>query len=61
MNAKKITVSILLILFVLFGTISSFVYNKSDSVDIICYDGSYAEEYAANKGLNFFDITTITQ
>lgn len=53
MNAKKITVSILLILFVLFGTISSFVYNKSDSVDIICYDGSYAEEYAEKHNLDY--------
>ena len=52
MNAKKLSVSIFLIIFILFGAISAIVYDKSDSVDIICYDGSYAEEYAEKHNID---------
>ncbi len=52
MNAKKLSVSIFLIIFILFSAISAIVYDKSDSVDIICYDGSYAEEYAEKHNLD---------
>ncbi len=52
MNAKKISISIFLILFILFGAISTIVYDKSDSVDIICYDGPYAEEYAEKHDID---------
>ena len=57
MNAKKLSVSIFLILFILFGTISTIVYDKSDSVDIICYEGSYAEEYAEKHNLDYQTIS----
>ena len=53
MNAKKLSVSIFLIIFILFGAISAIVYDKSDSVDIICYDGSYAEEYAEKHNIDY--------
>lgn len=53
MNAKKISVSIFLIIFILFGAVSVIVYDKSDSVDIICYDGSYAEEYAEKHNIDY--------
>lgn len=53
MNAKKLSVSIFLIIFILFGTISAIVYNKSDSVDIVCYPGSYAEEYAKDHNIGY--------
>ena len=46
MNAKKLTVSIFVIIFIVFATISTIVYDNSNDVDIICYEGSYAEEYA---------------
>ncbi len=52
MNAKKLSVSIFLIIFILFGAISAIVYDKSDSVGIICYDGSYAEEYAEKHNID---------
>ena len=52
MNAKKISVSIFLIIFILFATVSAIVYDKSDSVGIICYDGSYAEEYAEKHNID---------
>lgn len=52
MNAKKLSVSIFLIIFVLFGAISAIVYDKSSSVDIICYDGSYAQEYAEKHNID---------
>lgn len=52
MNAKKLSVSIFLIIFILFGAVSAIVYDKSDSVDIICYDGSYAEEYAEKHNID---------
>ncbi len=52
MNAKKLSVSIFLIIFILFGVVSAIVYDKSDSVDIICYDGSYAEEYAEKHNID---------
>ena len=52
MNAKKLTISIFLILFILFGSISAIVYDKSDSVDIICYGDSYAEEYAEKHNID---------
>lgn len=53
MNAKKFSISIFLIIFILFGAISAIVYDKSDSVDIICYDGSYAEEYAEKHNIDY--------
>ncbi|MBQ7288450.1 MAG: hypothetical protein IJW78_01865 [Clostridia bacterium] len=53
MNAKKLSVSIFLIIFILFGAVSAIVYDKSDSVDIICYDGSYAEEYAEKHNIDY--------
>lgn len=53
MNAKKLSVSIFLIIFILFGAISAIVYDKSDSVYIICYDGSYAEEYAEKHNIDY--------
>lgn len=52
MNAKKLSVSIFLIIFILFGAVSTIVYDKSDSVNIICYDGSYAEEYAEKHNID---------
>ncbi|MBE6805144.1 MAG: hypothetical protein E7526_01270 [Ruminococcaceae bacterium] len=52
MNAKKLSISIILVIFVLFGAISAIVYDKSDSVDIICYEGSYAEEYAKEHNID---------
>ena len=52
MNAKKLSVSVFLIIFILFGAIYAIVYDKSDSVDIICYDGSYAEEYAEKHNID---------
>lgn len=52
MNAKKLSVSIFLIIFILFGAVSAIVYDKSNSVDIICYDGSYAEEYAEKHNID---------
>lgn len=52
MNAKKLSVSVFLIIFILFGAVSAIVYDKSDSVDIICYDGSYAEEYAEKHNID---------
>ncbi len=53
MNAKKLSVSIFLIIYILFGAVSAVVYDKSDSVDIICYDGSYAEEYAEKHNIDY--------
>lgn len=53
MNAKKISISIFLILFVLFGAVSAIVYDKSDSVEIICYENSYAEKYAEEHKLDY--------
>lgn len=52
MNAKKLSISIFLALFVLFGAVATIVYDKSDGVDIVCYDGSYAEEYAKKHHLD---------
>lgn len=52
MKAKKLSVCIFLIIFILFGAISAIVYDESDSVDIICYDGSYAEEYAEKHNID---------
>lgn len=51
MNAKKLSVSVFLIIFVFFGAISASVYDKSGGVDIICYDGSYAKKYAEKHDL----------
>lgn len=53
MNVKKLSVSIFFIIFILFGAVSAIVYDKSDSVDIICYNGSYAEEYAKNHNIDY--------
>lgn len=51
MNAKKLTVSIFAIIFIVFAVISTIVYDNSNDVGIICYEGSYAEEYAKNTML----------
>ena len=53
MIAKKLTVSILLVLFILFGAVSAIVYDKSDSIDIVCYEGSYAEQYAKENNIDY--------
>ena len=53
MNAKKLSVSIFLVIFILFGAVSAIVYDKSDSVGIICYDGSYAEQYAEKHNIDY--------
>lgn len=53
MKAKKLSISIFVIIFILFGAVSAIVYDKSDSVDIICYDGSYAEEYAKKHSIDY--------
>ncbi len=53
MKAKKLSISIFLIIFIIFGAISAVVYNKSETVDIMCYSGSYAEEYAKEHNLNY--------
>ncbi len=53
MKAKKLSVSIFLVIFILFSTISAIIYDKSNSVDIICYDGSYAEEYAQKHNIDY--------
>lgn len=52
MNIKKISINIFLIVFILFCAISAIIYDKSDSVDIICYKGSYAEKYAQKHNLD---------
>ena len=52
MKAKKLSISILLILFIILGAIFTVVYDKSGSVDIICYSGSYAEEYAKEYNID---------
>jgi hypothetical protein len=58
MNAKKITISIFLIIFILFGAIFAISYDKSDSVNIIKgYTGSYAEKYAEKHNINFEKIS----
>ena len=57
MTAKKLSISIFLIIFILFGAISALVHDKSEGVDIIGYDGSYAEEYAEKHNLNFEAIS----
>ena len=56
MNAKKLSISIFLIVFILFSAISAIVYDKSDSVGIICYEGSYAEEYAKKHDIDYVNI-----
>ena len=53
MNAKKISVIIFLIIFIIFGTVSAVAYDKTDSVDIICYKDSYAEEYAKKHNIDY--------
>ena len=50
MNAKKLSVSIFLIIFILFGAISAILYDASYSVGIIGYENSYAEKYAKEHG-----------
>jgi len=56
MNAKKITVSIFAIIFVVFAAISTIVYDNSNGVGIICYEGSYAEEYAKKHDVDYENI-----
>ena len=51
MNAKKIVISIFVVLFVLFGAVSALAYDNSASVNIKCYAGSYAETYAKNNNI----------
>ena len=46
MKAKRLTASILIVLFLAFAIVSAFFYDRSAEVGIICYEGSYAEEYA---------------
>ena len=54
MNAKKLSISLFVIIFVLFSVFSVVVYDKSDSVDnIICFEGSYAHTYAQEHNINF--------
>ncbi len=51
MNAKKLSISIFLIVFILFAGVSALVYDRSDGVKIICFEDSYAEEYAEEHDL----------
>ena len=51
MNAKKIVISIFVVLFVIFGAVSALAYDNSASVNIKCYAGSYAETYAKNNNI----------
>lgn len=53
MRAKKLSISIFLIIVILFGAISALVYNKADSVKVVCFEGSYAEEYAKENKLDY--------
>ena len=53
MNVKNLSASIFLILFILFGAGSALTYDISGSVDIICYNGSYAQEYAEKHNIDY--------
>ena len=54
MNAKKLSIGLFVIIFVLFTTFSFVAYDKSESVDtIICFDGSYAHKYAEENNIDF--------
>lgn len=57
MNIKKLSITVFLILFILFGAVSAVLYDKSDSVDIICYANSYAEEYAKEHNIDYGKIS----
>lgn len=57
MNAKKLTVSIFAIIFVIFTAISAVIYDNSSEVGIICYEGSYAEKYAKKHDINYVNIS----
>lgn len=57
MNAKKLSISIFLIIFILFGTVCAIVYDKTDSISIFGYEGSYAEEYAEKHNIDFEAIS----
>lgn len=57
MNAKKLIISIFIIGLILFGTISAVIYDKSASVDIICYEDSYAESYAKKHNIKCENIS----
>ena len=57
MNAKKLSVSIFLIIFIIFGVISTLLYDSSYSVGIICYENSYAEEYAKEHDIPYVKIS----
>lgn len=56
MNAKKLTLSIFAIIFIVFAAISTIVYDNSNDVGIICYEGSYAEEYAKKHDIDYVNI-----
>lgn len=54
MNAKKLSIGIFVIVFVLFTTFSFVAYDKSESIDtIICFEGSYAHKYAEENKIDF--------
>lgn len=54
MNAKKLSIGLFVIIFVLFTVFSFVAYDKSESVDtIICFEGSYAHKYAEENGIEF--------
>lgn len=54
MNAKKLSIGLFVIIFVLFTTFSFVAYDKSESVDtIICFEGSYAHKYAEENKIEF--------
>ncbi len=57
MNAKKLSTSIFLIIFIIFGVISTLLYDSSYSVGIICYENSYAEEYANEHDIPYVKIS----
>ena len=53
MNAKKLSIGLFVIIFVLFSAFSFVAYDKSESVDIICFDGSFAHKYAEENNIDF--------
>lgn len=53
MKAKKISVVVFAVLFIVFAVISTITYNKSESVNIICFEGSFTEEYAEEHNLDY--------
>jgi len=53
MNAKKTSIIILSIIFILFSAVCATIYNNSDNVGILCYDRSYAQEYAEKHNIDY--------